>query len=74
MSADFVPFRPAIRAATPAAAPQNSFAPAKSAPVAPPPPPKTQDVKVEVKRAGDRITHLQIHCRCGEVIEIECDY
>ena len=31
-------------------------------------------VKVELKRDGDRVTEIRIHCRCGELIELACDY
>jgi hypothetical protein len=32
------------------------------------------EVKVELKREGDRITQIRIQCRCGELIELACEY
>ena len=32
------------------------------------------EVKVELKRSGERITQIRIECRCGEVIELDCEY
>ena len=32
------------------------------------------EVKVELKREGERITQIRVQCRCGEVIELECEY
>jgi hypothetical protein len=31
-------------------------------------------VNIELKRDGDHVSQIRIHCRCGELIEIECDY
>lgn len=31
-------------------------------------------VQVDVKREGDRISRIQVRCRCGELIDIECEY
>lgn len=36
--------------------------------------PIDRETRIEVKRSGDRITHIQVHCRCGETIEVECEY
>ena len=30
--------------------------------------------RVEVERQGDRVVRILAHCRCGDVIRIECDY
>lgn len=29
---------------------------------------------IELKREGDRITQIRVRCRCGETIEIDCEY
>jgi hypothetical protein len=31
-------------------------------------------MKVELKRDGERITQIRVQCRCGELIEIDCEY
>ena len=31
-------------------------------------------VTIETKRDGDRISQIRVQCRCGEVIEIDCEY
>lgn len=70
MSAEFVPFLPSLKSRLAPSAPGGSdFAPVTSAASNP-----AREPRVEVKRSGDRITHIQIHCRCGEVIEVECEY
>ena len=30
--------------------------------------------KVTLRRDGDRITHIQIECGCGQIIDLECSY
>lgn len=30
--------------------------------------------RVTVQRDGDRVTGIQVHCSCGEVIELACVY
>jgi hypothetical protein len=30
--------------------------------------------RVTVRREGDRITHIQVECGCGQMIELECAY
>ena len=82
MSADFVPLLQGLRARlpqpteTPAADFSPLSAPARSpAPDAPHPAGKCAgEVKVELKRDGDRIQEIRIHCKCGEVIELACEY
>jgi len=76
MPSDFVPFLPAIRTRLASASPASEFSPALSAG-----PPETKplaahsgEVKVELKRDGDRVSQIRIHCRCGEVIELDCSY
>jgi hypothetical protein len=81
MSADFVPFLQSIKS-HPASAPGQNSAfsplPQSDAPLGATPPVHTHapgaEVKVELKRAGDRITQIRIQCRCGELIELDCDY
>jgi len=29
---------------------------------------------VTLQKDGDRVTHIRIHCTCGQVIELECSY
>ena len=29
---------------------------------------------VTLQKDGDRVTHIRIHCACGQVIELECSY
>lgn len=29
---------------------------------------------IELKREGDRISQIRITCRCGDLIEIDCEY
>lgn len=29
---------------------------------------------ITLKREGDRVTHVQIQCSCGELIELNCVY
>jgi hypothetical protein len=29
---------------------------------------------VTLEREGDRVTHIRIHCTCGQVVELECAY
>jgi hypothetical protein len=78
MSADFVPFLQSLNArlnsSTPAAEfsalPHNAgshASPSHSAVSA-------AEVKVELKRDGDRVTQIRIQCCCGELIELNCDY
>jgi hypothetical protein len=44
---------------------ESAVAPASTEPCAP---------KVTVQREADRITRIQIHCSCGELIEVDCQY
>jgi hypothetical protein len=30
--------------------------------------------RISLRREGDRITHIQVECGCGQVIELECSY
>jgi hypothetical protein len=30
--------------------------------------------KVLIQRDGDRVSSIQVHCSCGEVIELACVY
>lgn len=76
MSADFLPFLPSLRNRL-AASPSGGFAPTVSASTAPAcssSVAQTTPVRVEVKRSGDRVTQIQVYCRCGELIEIDCEY
>lgn len=82
MAADFTPIFPALKGKVtagteflhrsqfvPAAAPSpDSTNP--SSPIQPP----HRAVHIEVKRDADRISQIRIQCRCGELIEIDCEY
>jgi hypothetical protein len=73
MAPDFRPFLDTINAKT--AGPQPFAAMASAVPPpAPAAPAKCGEVKVELKRAGDHITDIRIQCKCGEIIELACDY
>jgi hypothetical protein len=84
MSNDFIPLFPAIRAQLAGSAPagfspvvqsapsSNLRVPQVSSPASTPPP--HSEVKVEIKRDGQRISLIRIHCKCGEVVEIDCEY
>jgi hypothetical protein len=71
MSAEFVPFIPSQRSKPAPAAGSASFTPVQTTVRSTPPAPEPQ---IQVKRSGDRITHIQVQCRCGDQIEIECEY
>jgi hypothetical protein len=59
--------KPALDSSAPAAAaPPSASAPHSCSPA--------RDARVEVKRSGDRITQIHVICKCGEVIEIDCEY
>ena len=76
MAAEFVPFLPALRAKTGATGPSSDsvFSPVQTSTPAPKPCPPAADLKVELKRDGDRITQIRIQCHCGETIELDCEY
>jgi hypothetical protein len=78
MSGDFRPFfetagakasKSSINSFSPIASPSPS--PAAVAPVAAA---ACGEVKVELKRDGERISEIRVLCRCGEVIELACEY
>ena len=82
MAADFTPIFPALkgkvtagteflhRSQFVATAPPSADAPNPSSPIQPP----HRAVHIEVKRDADRITQIRVQCRCGDLIEIECEY
>ena len=76
MTADFVPFvpTPAVKASMP----HGGFTPltSKVASISTPTPACSQrgEMKVELKREGERITQIRVLCRSGELIEIDCEY
>jgi hypothetical protein len=80
MSADFVPFLQSLNSrlvsgqpSSFAPVPESSVSAAASALCAGAHSPGSE-VKVELNRDGDRITQIRIQCRCGELIELACDY
>jgi hypothetical protein len=80
MSADFVPFVHTLNSRLASGGQGTAFSPLPSAAASPnaASPQHTHgargEVKVELKREGDRITQIRIQCRCGELIELDCDY
>jgi hypothetical protein len=77
MSADFIPFVQSIQSRAGANASGADFAPvpeSNAQTAAKPAPARHGEVKVELKRDGDRISQIRIYCRCGELIELNCDY
>jgi hypothetical protein len=38
------------------------------------PVPRRSSAITRLIRDGDRITHIEVQCECGEVITLECDY
>jgi hypothetical protein len=78
MTADFVPFVPASTAKTSAPFPARPFTPltpkAASAAAHVESCSRGGEMKVELKRDGERITQIRVQCRCGELIEIDCEY
>lgn len=85
MSADFVPLLQGLRSrlAQPAHGAADSFTPVISASPLPASeltsgrpnqPHGCDEVKVELKRDGEKIQEIRIHCKCGEVIELLCEY
>ena len=79
MSAQFIPFLQSMQARLPqrASSQGTGFIPVAT-PSVPEKPAVASgscgEVKVELKRDGDRIQEIRIHCKCGEVIELLCDY
>jgi hypothetical protein len=33
-----------------------------------------RELNMEIKREGERISQIRVQCRCGELIEIDCEY
>ncbi len=85
MAGEFIPFLAAVKGAGAGAVPARSFAPISAAgsggtnPAAKTAPAIAtahahRDVQIEVKRDGERISQIRIQCRCGELIELDCEY
>jgi len=72
MSEAFIPLISPDSAPTPA--PPAVFAahapptPAAVVPVAPAP------ARVTLQREGDQVSHIAVHCGCGQTIELDCVY
>jgi hypothetical protein len=65
---DTVHFRPIAGTATASSGDTALFA--KPQPASSP----HRPVNLELKRDGDRITQIRITCRCGDLIELDCEY
>lgn len=88
MSAEFTPFAagrsesgtstPFVLRRVASATSQGGYQPLASGGGVPPPrPPNLGEGHVPVvtlQREGDRVTGIRITCRCGEVIDLACDY
>jgi hypothetical protein len=85
MAAEFTPLFPALKANQPTATGgtaflyKNQFAPAgttasETAKTFAPSPHAHRPATIDVKRDGQRISQIRVQCRCGEVIEIDCEY
>ena len=88
MATEFTPFFSAVRSRSPnsggnSAKDSSQFAPLLQAAGQPltdnsSSPASTQhahaSVSLEIKRDGDRISQIRVQCRCGELIDIECEY
>jgi hypothetical protein len=48
--------------------------PPQPSPVADPPSPKVSSAITRLIRDGDRITHIEVKCSCGEIITLACGY
>ena len=64
-------FRP-ITAASPASSGNTAFLAAKQ--IMANPGHAHGELNIDVKRDGERISQIRIQCRCGEVIELDCEY
>jgi hypothetical protein len=74
MNDDFIPLLPAAptpSAPAPAFAPPAPRAPLPTGPNATTP---AHQPRLTVRQAGDRITHVIVHCACGEQIELACEH
>ncbi len=80
MNADFIPLPfpgPAAGSAPPAAEPAIfrplTLAPAPNA-ARPAELSSAAESVITFKREGERVTHIQIRCACGELHTLECEY
>jgi hypothetical protein len=83
MAGEFTPLFPALKANQPTGGTaflyKNQFAPAgtttaETAKTAAPSAHAHRPATIDIKRDGERISQIRVQCRCGEVIEIECEY
>ena len=37
-------------------------------------PPAGSEPTITLKRDSDRVTHIIVHCTCGQVVELSCEY
>ena len=65
-------FRPIAAASSPASSGNTAFLTAKQ--ILATPGHAHGELNIDVKRDGERISQIRIQCRCGEVIELDCEY
>jgi hypothetical protein len=56
---------------------QKKAAPPSSVPgptIVPHPVQHCAEPRVQIQRDGDKITRIQIHCSCGQVMDLDCVY
>ena len=81
MAAEFIPLVSSLTASLAGTAagpkPFTQFAPVTASPdakTAPTVQHAHRSVSIEVKKEGERISQIRVQCRCGEIIEIDCEY
>ena len=88
MAGEFIPFASTLRTklSAPAGRTSSQFAPIIPSSAAVSSVPSDQptaldarahshpEVRVDIKRDGERISRITIQCRCGERIELDCEY
>jgi hypothetical protein len=80
MAAEFIPLISSMKAnlagTAAGAKPVSHFAPMITAPIAPKAASDAAHgtVAIDVKKEGERISQIRVQCRCGEVVEIVCEY
>lgn len=73
LSGPHLPPATAVAPSAPSGLHAHSMPPQPS-PVADPPSPKVSSAITRLIRDGDRITHIEVKCSCGEIITLACGY